>query len=283
MSVLAFSLDEAQAALAGRYELTGVAGKGGQGFVFRGRTLVGIRNAAPGQEVAIKLHADSGQDLRAEREIEVMTHLRHPCMAGLHESGLITLPSRTAPVRFVSWEYIEGPPMNELLATGPLPPRVVAVIGRDVSSAIMAIWQRKIVHRDVNPKNIIVRPALDRAVLIDLGLARHLDETTLTAVGFACGTPGYMAPEQAMGEHALTSACDVFALGLTMFCGLLGAHPFGGDQRRIMTETTSAVSMMPKQPRELTSLIDSMISPRIAFRPMARTIAETCERLSAIL
>ena len=103
--------------------------------------------------------------------------------------------------RYIIWEFIHGEALDSRLARACVPPRTVACIGRDVATALCAIWAKRVVHRDVNPKNIMLRIGEDGAVLIDLGVAKYLDQTPLTALGFTWGTKGYLSPEQVLGTQ----------------------------------------------------------------------------------
>src|SRR5690606_16371777 len=145
-------------------------------------------------DVALKIYDAEGQDARVAREVAAMGRIRHPALAGLVESGHLTLGGRA--LRYVAWEYVDGEALDERLVRGPLAPNTVAVVGRDVASALSELWDHRIVHRDVKPKNVMLRTGEREAVLIDLGIARHLAEGTLTPHGMVWGTPGYMSPEQ---------------------------------------------------------------------------------------
>src|SRR5262249_17973033 len=132
---------------------------------------------------------------------------------------------------------------------------------------------------DIAPKNIMVRPD-GHAVLIDLGGARHLDNSTLTATGFFFGTVGYLSPEQLRAEHALTCASDVFALGIVLFECLLGSHPTGRDQHVLVTSPPSALTQLPTCDRDLCTTIDKMLMARASFRPSLAQLTEALTNLA---
>jgi len=129
----------------------------------------------------------------------------------------------------------------------------------------------QIVHRDIKPPNIMVRTD-GRGVLLDLGIARCLEMTTLTVGGWL-GTAGYLSPEQARGERNLTTKSDVYSLGVTAYEAVVGDHPFGRDQALMVRAMRSpAVPSGAPCSRTTGSLISSMMEPFPAMRPMPREI-----------
>jgi serine/threonine-protein kinase len=220
--------------------------------------------AACSNDVALKLHVDSGQDERVEREINAIRNLRHPTLATLLEDGTISVGSKQT--RYIAWEFIAGEPLDVRLQSGPLTEVQTLQVAQDVTLAIVALWSKHIVHRDIAPKNIMVRPN-GRAVLIDLGGARHLDSTTITAPGATFGTPGYFSPEQCRAEHALTSASDIFALGVVMLECLLGRHPTNFNQHQLAASPLSVRPMIPHASPALCDAIEGMLQLRAPFRP----------------
>lgn len=250
-----------EASFRGRYKITKELRVGGQGAVFKATRDPGTPSS---REVALKLHLDPKQDVRVEREIRAMTAMSHPALSQLIEHGLCDVGGTLT--RYIAWEYIDGDPLDTVLSKGPLDESSVIRMAADVSSAIGAIWQKRIVHRDINPKNIMLRHG-GGAVLIDLGGARHLDETSVTAVGSTFGTPGYFSPEQYRAERALTSASDIFSLGVVLEQSLSGKHPTGYDQQRIASAPPSCHTVAPNTSKALAAVIDKMLSIRAAFRP----------------
>jgi eukaryotic-like serine/threonine-protein kinase len=263
------------AALDNRYHIVRELGVGGQAVVFEA-----LREGHPEQlrseRIALKVYSDPNQDERVVREIQALEGYRHPNLANLLEHGIVVIGGEQT--RYIVWEYIDGDPLDKRLLRGPLPPRTVACILRDVCRAVAHVWLKRIVHRDVNPKNIMLRVSGEDAVLLDLGVARHLDRTTLTAMGATWGTLGYFSPEQARGEP-LTCHSDTFSLGLTCQELLLGTHPTGRDQRLIPGGLRRTGALIPAVPAQLADMIDSMLNPRAAFRPLPSKIADECADL----
>lgn len=277
-----FDSSDVAVSLGGRFQIDGELRVGGQGVVYRARRERGPQGAPAADLVALKLHTDPGQDQRVEREIAAMERVRHPNLAKLVEHGRVLIGGQQ--VRYVAWEFIDGQPLDHRIQdAGPVAPRIVACLGRDVASAIGEIWARRIVHRDVNPKNIMLRTGDLEAVLIDLGVARFLSEDTITAAGLTWGTRGYLSPEQCRAETALTCSSDVFSLGVTLQEALCGAHPTSLDQRRLATAPPRTSDVAPNAPAALADTIDRMLSLRAAFRPRPAELAERFGELAESL
>jgi serine/threonine protein kinase len=250
--------------------------------VYRATRSRGPDDEPRGDDVALKLYFDATQVERVEREVNAMDRLRVPCLANLIEHGTIVLNGLT--LRFVASEFITGTPLDEtLVVRRPLSPVEIACVGRDVSIAISRLWEHQIVHRDINPKNIMLRTGWRDAVLIDLGIARHLGETALSSVGTAWGTSGYMSPEQSQAERNLTSNSDVFCLGVVLQEALLGRHPTGRDQRLLNRNPPLTEDLVPDAPTDLAELIDWMLRVRPAFRPRVGELVQRFSKMAETL
>lgn len=267
-----FPKDKVAVALGGRYTIHEELRVGGQGVVYRAFRTKAQDGSVANDTVALKLHTDPGQDVRVEREIGAMERLRHPNLANLIEHARVTIEGRS--VRYVAWEFIDGEALDHRLVAGALAAKTVAYIGRDVARAIGHIWTARIVHRDVNPKNIMLRVGDREAVLIDLGVARHLDERTITTAGSTWGTMGYFSPEQCHAEPQLTCQSDVYCLGIVLQQALCGHHPTNGDQAALLANPCRTADLAPSTPAALAELIDRMFFARAAFRPTPGAIAE---------
>jgi eukaryotic-like serine/threonine-protein kinase len=267
----------AQVQLAHRFDFGNEAGTGGQGIVIRARRRMLDDGTTTSDDVAVKFHHDPAQDARITREISVMTRLRHACLANLLEHG--TVDVNGVQVRFIVSEFIEGESLSHIIACGPVAAETVAVVGRDIATAIREIWSQHVVHRDVKPANIMLRAGHESAVLIDLGCARHLEHSTLTGAGFRVGTDGYMSPEQGMGEHQLTCFSDMFSLGLTLTEALTGRHPTSHRQNIIHQVRITPSTLATTAPVGLVQLLDRMLQPRPAFRPRPDELADALDRL----
>jgi serine/threonine-protein kinase len=266
-------------ALGNRFVIEKKIGEGGQAVVFLATRLKLQDGSSSNDKVAIKLHRPGSDAARIEREIDALHGFEHPCLARFLEYGTVQLWNDD--VKYVAWAFIPGIDLRLILVRGKLNPLMVAAIGRDVSRAIEHIWLKRVVHRDINPKNVIVRDDGSGAVLIDLGVARHLERTTLTAPGGTWGTMGYMSPEQISGG-SLTCLSDVFSLAVTLQEALSGRHPTSNDQAKLLTCPRTAV-IAPATPVALAELLDRCLSVRPAFRPTPTLLAQSFSNIVAML
>ncbi|MFB0628976.1 serine/threonine-protein kinase [Streptomyces sp. AB3(2024)] len=202
----------------GPYRLVARLGAGGMGQVFLGRT-------AGGRTVAVKT-------VRPEYagDSEFRQRFRQEVAAARLVGGRWTAPVLDADTEggqpWVATGYVAGPSLSAAVRRfGPLPPDAVRVLGAGLAEALAAVHDLGLVHRDVKPSNVLL--ALDGPRLIDFGIARALDATSvLTRSGYVVGSPGFMSPEQARGD-ATGPAGDVFALGAVMAFAATGTAPFG--------------------------------------------------------
>ncbi|SPT50723.1 serine/threonine-protein kinase [Actinomadura madurae] len=202
----------------GSYALIGRVGEGGQGTVFLGA-------AEDGRQVAIKLlHAELTSDDKALarflRELEVAKQVAPFCTAQVIDADA------TGDRPYIVSEYVPGPSLNQqVLEDGPLAGAALDRLAVGTATALAAIHQAKIVHRDFKPHNVLIGP--DGPRVIDFGVARALSGgTTLTSR--VIGTPSYMAPEQISGDEVGTPA-DVFCWAATLVFAATGEPPFGQD------------------------------------------------------
>ena len=249
--------------LGGRVELRARVGAGGMGAVYKGWHLT------LNQQVAVKLLTPSpGFPLLAKRlaaEIAAARRISHPNVVKVIESGADALDGTP----YVVMEYVEGRDLERLLAEAKLLP-----VGRACSIAcavlegIAAAHALKVLHRDLKPANIMLTRARhddgtygDKVKLIDLGLAKLTDGTALTDTGFVAGTPGYMSPEQAMGEP-LDGRSDLYSVGVTLYRMLAGRMPFKGDR------WVAIVQAMQVDPQPIEGLPEGLF--QVLLRALAR-------------
>jgi serine/threonine-protein kinase len=266
---------ELQPCFVGQYDIEQAVQTGGQGVVFRARPTGG----SAGPTVALKIyHADQLEE-RLEREINVLKTIRAPTLVELHGSG--TCAVRGVACRFLATTFIDGRPLDQALASdGPLALDRVARVGHDVARAVEAIWAARVVHRDLKPNNIMLTPS-GQAVVIDLGIARHLDQKTLTTGGKTWGTVGYFSPEQVRGAP-LTCKSDVFALGIVLQECILGRHPTSLRQQLLLAGGVKTDGLRPNLPRFLVHLIDAMVAKNPIIRPAPSAVALGLTRLAGL-
>jgi serine/threonine protein kinase len=201
----------------GPYWLLGRLGAGGMGQVFLGRS-------PGGRQVAVKL-------VRAElaEQAEFRVRFAQEVAAARTVSGLFTAPvvdaDLDAPVPWLATAYVAGPSLADAVARhGPLPVTSVLALAAGLAEGLGAIHAAGIVHRDLKPSNVLL--ADDGPRVIDFGISRAAEASTLTGTGLIIGSPGFMSPEQAQG-HAAGPPSDVFSLGAVLTFAATGEGPFG--------------------------------------------------------
>lgn len=272
---------ELEQAFEGRFEDLQAKGTGGQARVFRARRVLTKERSPVNDDVALKVFLRPGEVQLIEREIGTMMRVQHPTLANLLEFGTVT--ANGGVLRYVCSQWVEGTPLDERLARGRLAPAAVAALGRDVATAVAEIWRERIVHRDVNPRNVILDAGERKATLIDLGIAKPLDQAAVTTRGFVRGTPGYMSPEQWDGDIELNCASDLFALAVVMTEALAGEHPTGRDQDELVTSRIVVADLVPAAPAGLVQLVQRMLAPKPQHRPTPADIAARCAKLAQTL
>jgi eukaryotic-like serine/threonine-protein kinase len=235
----------------GPYELRSAIGAGGMGEVYRASRA----DAEYQQQVAIKL-VRAGLDiayisarLRAERQI--LATLDHPNIARLLDGG-----TTADGVPYLVMELIEGVPIDRYCEEQRLdvPARLKLFI--DVCSAVQYAHRRMIIHRDLKPRNILVtREGVPK--LLDFGVAKILDpaalpnggDVTLNAQRLL--TPGYASPEQLSGQ-LITTASDVYSLGVILYELLTGVHPYVGTRQDPLELLRAQLEAEPPKPSRMT-------------------------------
>jgi WD40 repeat protein len=205
--------------LVGDYELLELISRGGMGVVYRARQL------SLGRTVALKMVMNAVRDkTRFRIEAEAAASLHHANIVAIHEVG----EYQGQP--FLSMQYIGGGNLQDHLTPGPMAPRAAATLVRSIAIAVHYAHQRGILHRDLKPANVLL-DAERRPYVSDFGLAKQIGNSAeLTRSGAILGTPGYMAPEQAMGQvKSITVAADVYGLGAILYAALTGNAPFKSD------------------------------------------------------
>ncbi|MGW8761732.1 serine/threonine-protein kinase [Streptomyces sp. NPDC055815] len=248
----------------GRYVIEHKLGEGGMGTVYlarsRGGRAVAVKVARP--ELA------SDPSFRARFRAEVAAARQ---VGGFHTAQVVDAdPEAEAP--WLATAYIPGPTLSGLLTDrGPMDEARLRSLGAALAEALEAIHACGLVHRDLKPGNIVM--AADGPRVLDFGIARALESTRLTATGNAFGTPGYLAPEQALGEE-VTGAADVFALGAVLVAAA-GGRPFGeGTPMGLMYRSVHEAPDLGAVPEALRSLVGRCLAKDPAERPTPDTIMD---------
>ena len=261
--------------IAERYAMRAPAlGRGSMGVVWRARDLL------LGRDVAIKevrLPAALPDDERARVRARVMREAR--VAARLNHAGAVTLHDIVDEDGrpFIVMELVEAPTLTGLVAErGPLPPAEVAALGLRVLDTLEAAHRVGIVHRDVKPGNVMVRP--DGATkLADFGIASVQDDPGLTAsTGLLAGSPAYMAPEQAEAEFGpIGPLTDLWALGATMYFAVEGVPPF---DRGSPLATLAAVVYEEPRPASRAGALAPALAGLLTKAPAERLTATDLRR-----
>lgn len=268
-------LSEVADALGRAYSVEAVLQAGGQGAVFRARPRPPSESE---RLVALKVYSPAQVEERLVREFDALKSLKGATIVELVDAGNCVI--RGEDCRYLVTTYIDGEPLDGVLARdGGQPVARVARIGHDIALALDQVWAARIVHRDVKPNNVMVTPQ-GGAVLIDLGVARHMDLTSLTTAGKTWGTAGYLSPEQALGRP-LTCKSDVFALGILLQECILGRHPTGRRQEFLLQGGTKTAALRADLPRHLVHLVDEMVHRTALRRPTPAKVASALAQLAA--
>src|SRR5205807_415076 len=173
---------------------------------------------------------------------------------------------------YLVMSFVAGRSLQERIdAEGPLGVKEIVRIGMQAASGLAAAHAQGLVHRDVKPANILLENGVERVRLTDFGLARAVDDASLTQSGVIAGTPPYMSPEQAQGE-AVDHRTDLFSLGSTLYAMCTGHAPFRADSamavlRRVCDEQPRPVrAVNPDVPGWLADIIGKLHAKEPAQR-----------------
>jgi TolB-like protein/predicted Zn-dependent protease len=236
----------------GDYELLEEIGRGGQGVVYRAHQKSLNRTVAL-KVIGLGPWTTERHLKRFRREAEAAAHLEHPCIVPIYEVG-----KRDGRCYF-SMKFVEGGQLDEMIRREPISIRQSVELIAKVARTVHYAHEHGILHRDIKPGNILL-DAHGEPHLTDFGLARLVEaDSTVTATLDVLGTPSYMAPEQAAGEHTKVSkATDVYGLGAVLYQLLTGQPPFAGgttyETIRLLRDTE------PRPPRLLNAKIDRDLS-----------------------
>ncbi len=257
----------------GNYKIVELIGKGGMAVVYRGQHLTLSRRIVAIKMLSTELERDPSFSERFFREAEVMDRLKHPNIVTLYDF----IESENH--HFIVMEYVEGTTLNQIIkkAGGPLPLKQIRDIFKQVLDAIGYAHKLGIVHRDLKPSNIMINKE-GQVKITDFGIARLLAENfeaTLTTTGMGIGSPYYMSPEQVLAskEHPISSASDIYSLGITLYQMVTGNVPFS-KKDSLFTVLQAHVSAQPPPPRsfcpDIPDSLEEVILKAIEKKPEYR-------------
>lgn len=258
------------------FDIARVIGRGGMGIVFEGfdshlRRSVAIKVLDP------QLQGNDVAKQRFCREARAAASIAHEHVVAMHNVA----KSDGKSVPYLVMQLVHGESLEARLAKeGRLPVKDVLRIGMQTAAGLAAAHAQNLVHRDIKPGNILLEGSSGRVKLTDFGLARMTEDIKLTQTGFVTGTPMYMAPEQALGEHPDERA-DLFSLGAVLYEMATGKPPFSaptvlGVLKKIAEEAPPPLRQVcPELPETAAVLIEQMLAKKPAGRPVsAAAIAE---------
>ncbi len=255
--------------MVGHYRVRWHVGSGGMGRVYQ------VEHATLGRAYALKvLHAharteDPESNARFVREARAAARIKHPSVVDVFDFGYLA-DGRP----YLVMELLPGASLTDLMANGPLEPRVGVAIAKQLASALAAAHDVGVIHADVSPSNVLVGGD-HAAKLVDFGLALLRDDTTRLATDeageYVLGTPSYISPEQIRGQVA-DERSDQYALGAVIYEMLVGKPPFAGRSLRdlclkhIGAPVPALVSPFGPLPVELTRTVERCLAKTADLR-----------------
>jgi eukaryotic-like serine/threonine-protein kinase len=254
-------------ALADRYRLERELGSGGMATVFLAHDLRHDRRVAL-KVLRPELTSEVGSD-RFLREIKLAAGLTHPHILPLFDSG------EAGGFLYYVMPVVEGDSLRDRLKKErQLPVDDAVRIIREVADALDYAHRREVVHRDIKPENILLHDG--HALVADFGIGKALSagaqEATVTQVGMALGTPAYMSPEQAAGDHVIDGRSDLYSLGCVFYEVLTGEPLFSGPtvQAVIAKRFSASVPDVTKTRESVPSAVNHAIGRLLAREPADR-------------
>jgi len=239
----------------GDFEIESSIGRGSFAEVYMARQL-SLRRRIALKVLEVGLFTPSDNVTRFLREAEAMARMEHPHIVPVYAAG------QEHPYHYFAMRLIAGGGLVQAMRNG-VQRRTALRWMCEVCEALAYAHEHGVVHRDVKPSNVLLQD--DAAVLVDFGLARLKDLSTLTQSGSVLGTPMYMSPEQTLGKEAGSSS-DVFSLGVLMYELLFGQHPFSAQVPRNVTRIESRArlfELIRKSEFPLPSALEPTLPPLI--------------------
>jgi eukaryotic-like serine/threonine-protein kinase len=263
----------------GRYEVERVIGTGGMGIVLKGF------DTELNRPVAIKVlsphlaHSSAARQ-RFAREGRAAAAVVHEHVVAIHNV------ESEGDMPFLVMQYVAGESLQARVdRQGPLSVSEMLRIAIQAASGLAAAHEQGLVHRDIKPANLLLEAGVERALLTDFGLARAIDDASVTHTGVVAGTPHYMSPEQADGRP-IDHRSDLFSLGSVLYFMATGQPPFCAERPMAVLNRVCHSRHQPVReinsnvPEDLVSMIDRLLDKRPQKRPAnAAEVQQTLMRL----
>jgi serine/threonine-protein kinase len=266
----------------GKYQVTGVLGKGAMGIVYRGwdpdiQRSVALKTIRHGSDAGAAAAAQAAARFRVEAQ--AAGRLLHPGIIGIHDFGT------DRDVAYIAMEFVEGHTLARYLAQGAgFSDADIGSIAGQLLDALAHAHDHGVWHRDIKPSNVILTHG-GHVKVADFGVAR-IDASDLTATGAVIGTPMYMAPEQFMGQ-AIDHRADLYSVGVVLYQLVAGRLPFEGPMATMLEQVTRQPHVPPSSfaPTFPGDLFDEVVARALAKRPEQRfpDAAQFRRELSAAL
>lgn len=267
----------------GSYDLLDQLGCGGMGIVFAARDRVS------GHEFAVKilrpsLLMDPEAKVRFSREARAMAAIGHQRIVPVVRIG------EDNGIPYIVMPLLRGQTLEDRLRKDvPLSFEEIIRIGTEIAEGLEAAHHHGLIHRDIKPANVWLEAPNESVCLLDFGLAREMSrESMLTDTGIVMGTPAYMSPEQARGEH-LDPRSDLFSLGCILYQMTTGIRPFDGPTPiNVLGQLETynpprVIARNPAVPSLLSNLIMELLAKNVKDRPpSAHDVAERLRRIPAL-
>ena len=260
----------------GPYEIEEVIGHGGMGIVLKGYEPLLNRHVAV-KVLAPHLATSGAARQRFAREALAAAAVVHEHVVAIH-----AVDSADG-VPYLVMPFVPGVSLDRRINdTGPMEVLEILRIGMQISAGLAAAHAQGLVHRDVKPANILLENGVDRVMLTDFGLARAVDDASLTQSGVVAGTPQFMSPEQAKGE-AVDDRADLFSLGSVMYTMCTGRPPFRAETtlailRRISDSSPRPIrDVNPGIPQWLVEIVEKLHEKNPADR--FQTVSDVAQLL----
>jgi serine/threonine protein kinase len=277
LDFLAPSTEPAAIGRLGHYEILEVLGCGGFGVVLKARDSKLDRIVAV-KTLVQSLASSATSRRRFVREAKAAAAVKHDNIVGIYHV------SDEGSVPYLVMECVSGVSLEEKLRQdGMLELPVILRIGMQVAGGLAAAHKQGLVHRDVKPGNILLENGVERVKITDFGLARAVDDASITREGEVAGTPQYMSPEQAVGQ-SVDARSDLFSLGSVLYAMCTGRSPFRAETtvaalRRVCDDTPRPIrEINPEIPAWLVAIIDRLLAKKPDER--IQTAAEAADLLS---